>query len=458
MLAQGANDSAVVSVSLTGGSPELVALSATGAPQGLSVSFSPASGQAGFVSAMHLVVSSSLSPGTYKITIAAQSNQVAQSKEFDVSVTPFQLAKYTLTTISPSGSGTMTPTPSTYTHSANDLVTMSAAPDSGWYLDHWLVNGVSAGNGLSLSLIMTGNVQVQPVFSSSTQKGGILLGTNASVSFLSKGVGGSNLMIDGSNYPLPVSFSWPIGSTHVATAADMLRVGNQTGVFFSGWGGSANSTQRSLSFKVTGDSNLIASYQERVLVSIAYTTSREVPVTPTSSVIYGPKGFVTLGSANSALWLDTNTRYTLVSAQVMGVNTAPLNEASSSFVVTKPQSLTFALSVYPVQLKLIDLFGQPIQGAQVQLTTEGGQVLQAVTDGAGVANYDAVPSGWFDATYSYLGVSGHVQDSTPGPHLATATLALSYPLISVGVVIAGVVAASGVRAWRRQRSFSSAFQ
>jgi len=84
---------------------------------------------------MHLVVSSSLSPGTYKITIAAQSNQVAQSKQFDLSVTAFQLAKYTLTTISPSGSGTMTPTPSTYTHSANDLVTMSAAPDSGWYLD-----------------------------------------------------------------------------------------------------------------------------------------------------------------------------------------------------------------------------------------------------------------------------------------------------------------------------------
>jgi hypothetical protein len=335
---------------------------------------------------------------------------------------------------------------------------MSAAPDSGWYLDHWLVNGVSAGNGLSLSLIMTGNVQVQPVFSSSTQKGGILLGTNASVSFLSKGVGGSNLMIDGSNYPLPVSFSWPIGSTHVATAADMLRAGNQTGVFFSGWGGSANSTQRTLSFKVTGDSNLIASYQQRVLVSISYTTSAGQPVTPSSAVIYGPNGFETLGSANSTLWLDANARYTLVSAQVMGVNADPLSQASSSFVVTKPQSLTFPLSVYPVQLKLVDLFGQPISGAQVALTTEGGQILHAVTDGAGVANFDAVPSGWFDATYSYLGVSGHVQDPNPGQHLETVTMALSYPLISVGVVIAGVVALSGVRAWRRQRFASIAFE
>jgi hypothetical protein len=80
-----------------------------------------------------------------------------------------------------------------------------------------------------------------------------------------------------------------------------------------------------------------------------------------------------------------------------------------------------------------------------------------VTDGAGVASFDMVPSGWFDATYSYLGVSGHVQDSTPGPHLETATLALSYPLISVGAVVAGAVALTGVRAWRRQRYISTAF-
>jgi len=264
-------------------------------------------------------------------------------------------------------------------------------------------------------------------------------------------------MIDGRNYPLPVSFSWPIGSTHVAAATDTPRVGNQTGVFFSGWGGSANSTQQSLSFKVIGNSNLIANYQQRFLVSISYTTSAGTPVTPTSAVIYGPKGFETLGSATSSLWLDANTRYTLVSAQVMGVNADPLNQGSSSFVVTKPGSLTFPLSVYPVQIKLVDLFGQPIKGAQVALTTEGGQVLLAVTDGAGAANFDAVPSGWFEATYSYLGVSGHVQNSSPGQHLETVTLALSYPLISVGVVIAGAVAVTGVRAWRRQRYFSTAF-
>ena len=45
----------------------------------------------------------------------------------------------------------------------------------------------------------------------------------------------------------------------------------------------------------------------------------------------------------------------------------------------------------------------------------------------------------------------------PGQHLETVTLALSYPLISVGVVIAGAVALGGFRAWRRQRYISTAF-
>jgi hypothetical protein len=142
----------------------------------------------------------------------------------------------------------------------------------------------------------------------------------------------------------------------------------------------------------------------------------------------------------------------------MGVDTAPLDQTSSGFVVTQPQSLTFALSVYPVQLKLVDLFGQPIQGAQVALTTEGGQVLHGATDGSGVANFDAVPSGWFQATYSYLGVTGHVENMNPGQHIVTATMALSYPLISVGGVIAAAVAFGGIRAKLRQRAMYRAFE
>jgi len=64
-------------------------------------------------------------------------------------------------------------------------------------------------------------------------------------------------------------------------------------------------------------------------------------------------------------------------------------------------------------------------------------------------SYDKVPLGSFDATYSYLGVSGHVQNMTQGQHRETVTVALSYPLISMGVVFAGAAATSGMMFWRR---------
>jgi hypothetical protein len=75
-----------------------------------------------------------------------------------------------------------------------------------------------------------------------------------------------------------------------------------------------------------------------------------------------------------------------------------------------------------------------------------------VTGGPGTVTYDTVPLGVFYATYSYPGVSGHVQNATQGGHRETVAVALSYPLISMGVVFVGAAAASGVMVWRRHNS------
>jgi hypothetical protein len=75
-----------------------------------------------------------------------------------------------------------------------------------------------------------------------------------------------------------------------------------------------------------------------------------------------------------------------------------------------------------------------------------------VTGGNGTVTYDKEPLGVLYATYSYLGVSGHVQNATRGQHRETVAVALSYPLISMGVVFAGAAAASGVMVARRHKS------
>ncbi len=65
----GTSTTATVSTATTGGSPQPVALSASGAPNGVTVSFSPASVQSGQSSTMTVAVGSSVAPGNYIVTV-----------------------------------------------------------------------------------------------------------------------------------------------------------------------------------------------------------------------------------------------------------------------------------------------------------------------------------------------------------------------------------------------------
>jgi hypothetical protein len=113
--------------------------------------------------------------------------------------------------------------------------------------------------------------------------------------------------------------------------------------------------------------------------------------------------------------------------------------------------------VYPVQLRFVDLFGQPIQGASVVLTTEGGQTFTALTGSDGTAYFNTVPFGWYTAKYSYLGLSGQVVDTTTGPHVQTMTVALSYPLFTVAAAVVVGIVISWIRNKLRNRGVYAAF-
>jgi hypothetical protein len=202
---------------------------------------------------------------------------------------------------------------------------------------------------------------------------------------------------------------------------------------------------------------LTAGYQIRDLVSISYTTSAGLPVLPSNVVLRGPDGFPIAGTGSSSFWLVADAKYTLVSAEVMGVNVSPLPQWGPGFVVSQPGSLTIPLSIYPVQLKFVDLFGQPIQDASVVLTTEGGQPFRALTGADGMAYFNTVPFGWYSAKYSYLGLSGQLSDTTLGPHFQTMTMALSYPLFTVVAAFVVAVALSWLRNRFRNRGVYAAF-
>ena len=394
-----------VSVVVDFGGPHPVGLSVTGEPAGVSSSFSTVAGTAPFASALVLDSSSSAAPGTYQLTVRGASGTQVASATFVLTVDPAGIAPaatYTETvSSSPSQGGTTDPAAGAYSFESGRLVTITALPFTGWSLDHWLVNGNPAGNGTKFSFVGAGDTTVEAVFSQAPPQ------TNpvASVSFSATGSSRAQITVDGIQYPLPTSFSWAVGSTHEVSTQTVIPEGSAAEVVLASLQGGVNSSFPEASFTVEKDMTLIASYQTEYLVGFSFTDSAGGSVAAQNATIYGPQGLVTVTSANSSAWLEAGATYTPLGGTVGGVG-VPVAPGAASFTVDGPMTVSIPLSTYPVSIKVVDMFGQPISGANVTLTTSGQERLTQITGKNGSATFQNVPMGWFYVTYSYLGVSG----------------------------------------------------
>jgi hypothetical protein len=446
----------LVEVSLSDGPPQSVTLSATGAPSGVSTSLTPSAGTTSFDSVLLLNASSSATPGTYEVSVGGTSGGLVASASFELTITaPPSAPPATFiarVSVSPSEGGTTDPAPGDLRLQANQLLTVTALPSAGWSLSEWLVDGSSAGNGTRLSFFPVGNVTVEARFSQVVSE----VGNKASVSFTAAGTGAPNVLIDGATHGLPSSFSWAVGSDHNVSAPSIIQSGPNTELVLAGWRGAVNSSSPTISFTVEKDATLVAEYQTRYLIDFAFVDSAGGPTPAQNATIYGPEGLTTVTSSNYSAWLQAGATYTPLDGTVGGV-VVPVLPGAGNFTASYPGTVTVALSVYPVSVRVVDVFGQPISGANVTLTTSGNERLTQATGKNGLATFNDVPMGWFTATYTYLGVSGSLASSVTGAHSDTVTVALSYPIVSVAVIFVGVAAISLVRRWRRNGQVSRSF-
>ena len=423
----------------------------------MSASFAPVTATAPFASALVLDTSSSATPGTYVITIKGSSGAQVKTSTFSLTVVPSGSPPPTMYTETVSSSsaqgGTTSPAPGTYSFPSGQLLTVTALPASGWSLNHWLLNGNPAGNGTTFSFVATNNAAIEAVFSNTTNQQANAV---ASVSFAASGASSAQIVVDGTSYALPTSFSWSVGSTHQVSAQSVIATGDGAQLVAAGWHGAVNSSSPSTTFTVKNDMTLIVSYQTEYLVDFTFASGAGTPVAAQNATIYGPQGLVTVTSANSSAWLDSGASYSPLGGTVGGV-VVPVVPGVGSFVVDGPRTVTVPLSTFPVSVKVVDLFGQPISGANVTLTTSGEMRFTQVTGSDGLATFDNVPMGWFSATYTYLGVSGSLSSTATGGHTDTVTMALSYPVFTVAVVFAGLVVISAVARWRRGKRVEDAF-
>ncbi|MET8613305.1 carbohydrate binding domain-containing protein [Streptomyces misionensis] len=86
-VAQGGTGTATVTTATTSGSPESVALAASGAPSGVTVSFSPASVTSGGTSTLTAKVGSSVAAGTYPIAVTGTGTAGRHSATYTLTVT-----------------------------------------------------------------------------------------------------------------------------------------------------------------------------------------------------------------------------------------------------------------------------------------------------------------------------------------------------------------------------------
>jgi len=136
---QGSSGSNMITVTLTGGTTQTVALSASGLPSGASSSFSPPSGNPTFTSTCTITTSTSTPPGSYTITVTGIGGGLTRTTIFALTVNPQAGFDFSI-----SNSGGITVTQSSSGSNTITLTLVSGSTQSVSLSASGLPSGVSA--------------------------------------------------------------------------------------------------------------------------------------------------------------------------------------------------------------------------------------------------------------------------------------------------------------------------
>ena len=166
----------------------------------------------------------------------------------------FQLLTYKLTILSSSG-GTTDPAPGTYTYTNGTYASVTAIPDTHYLLDYWLLDGNPAGSANPISVLMTDDHTLQPIF--------VLRNYTLIIT----------ATVGGTTNPAPGTYTYPAG-----TVVQVAAIPNM-GYRFDHWvlDGSPNGSANPISILMNSSHTLQAVFAEThtlvITVSAGGTTS-----------------------------------------------------------------------------------------------------------------------------------------------------------------------------------------
>jgi len=136
-----------------------------------------------------------------------------------------------------------------------------------------------------------------------------------------------------------------------------------------------------------------------------------------------------------ALWLDSGTSFTIANVAYQGVDVRP--QPAQQYTVTAASAIVVKDVVYDVVVRVTDIFGLAVSGAQVRMTLANGTVLSGETGGDGEFLAAAVPLGTFTASVS--GIASSTQVSGDASRQAVAIAPILFSVASLGIIVGAAV-------------------
>ena len=305
----------------------------------------------------------------------------------------------------------------------------SLGPVVGWSLDNGSINQIGSVNFFSTTAFTMNQTHVLHVIIEPRSSGCSAPSVcSSSVGFVfvdSDSPSASQVQVDGAYYSFPVSFAWPVGSSHTIVAPPGT-LGIDSRAYFEGWSGSFNSTGASVTFTVTNVVRLRADYVTQYLTQFSFTDVQGGRIVPESVTLQGPGGIAALPQNYSA-WLSYGAGYSLSSAIWKGSNVVDVN-TSTSFRVLQPATLSFTLLIFPQSVTVRDPLGMAVAGASVTVDLGNGNKIILTSGPDGEVHFDA-PLGVYQVSTSYLWSSASAWVGSMGSHDLGVTVPLSYPVL-----------------------------
>jgi len=232
---------------------------------------------------------------------------------------------------------------------------------------------------------------------------------------------------------IPMSFALPWGLIRISAAAVSETPGSR--LLFKQWK-PTGATNRTITYNLTATTTLEAAYDPYYLCTFTFKDKANRELRGMTYRLRFPNSTIGSFVTPGTVWMPVGVSR-LVGAYVGGINLLEINQ---TVTVEAPLDLTFFLNLRDVTLKVVDVFGLPVQGAALSYTFVNGTTVSTTTPSDGIVVVPRVPLSRLNATASFLSFSSlSLVDANVPQAEYRITLTISYPVLAVLVGVPLVI-------------------